>query len=152
MATVGVGSLPTDCLITNWCYRVGPQQSIAKVIHKAEIDTYQSRPSFSHSPASQSMSPCLAIGLAWILRISILDCSLGRGISIFRSNRPGRSRAGSKVSGLRQEGFIQSFITTEVFIPYSTNAHYKEYVLPHRACKIIQSFRYSFLLFGSVMQ
>ena len=74
------------------------------------------------------ISPCFAIGLAWILRISKRACSFGKGISagtehymsmqpkisiimyyrinktlfspIFRSSLPGRRRAGSSVSGL----------------------------------------------------
>lgn len=39
------------------------------------------------------------MGFAWILRMSNRAASLGSGISIFLSNRPGRSRAGSKMSG-----------------------------------------------------
>ncbi|EZA60144.1 hypothetical protein X777_15081 [Ooceraea biroi] len=46
------------------------------------------------------ISPCLAIGKAWIFKISKRACSLGSGISIFLSNLPGRNNAGSKVSGL----------------------------------------------------
>jgi hypothetical protein len=45
------------------------------------------------------MSPPLLTGAAWILRISSLACSFGSGISILRSSRPGRSNAGSSVSG-----------------------------------------------------
>ena len=45
------------------------------------------------------MSPSLAILLAWIFKISSRACSSGSGISIFRSNRPGRISAGSKMSG-----------------------------------------------------
>lgn len=36
----------------------------------------------------------------WILRISILDCSFCKVISIFLSNLPGRRSAGSRTSGL----------------------------------------------------
>lgn len=45
------------------------------------------------------ISPLLVIGLAWILRMSILACSFGKGISIFLSSLPGRSNAGSSTSG-----------------------------------------------------
>uniref|UniRef100_A0A6B0U171 Putative secreted protein n=1 Tax=Ixodes ricinus TaxID=34613 RepID=A0A6B0U171_IXORI len=39
------------------------------------------------------------MGAAWIFTMSSLACSFGSGISILRSRRPGRSRAGSRVSG-----------------------------------------------------
>mmetsp|Transcript_19896 Transcript_19896/g.59640 ORF Transcript_19896/g.59640 Transcript_19896/m.59640 type:complete len:277 (+) Transcript_19896:162-992(+) len=55
--------------------------------------------SVSFTTASQSMSPCLVTLREWILRMSTRACSLGRGISTLRSRRPGRSRAGSRVSG-----------------------------------------------------
>ena len=38
------------------------------------------------------------IFLEWILRISTLDSTVGLGNSIFRSIRPGRNKAGSKIS------------------------------------------------------
>lgn len=45
------------------------------------------------------ISPFLRIGPAWILRMSMRATSFGSGISILRSTRPGRRRAGSSVSG-----------------------------------------------------
>ena len=56
-------------------------------------------PSESLTIASISISEALLTGLACILRISSRACSLGRGTSIFLSRRPGRRRAGSRVSG-----------------------------------------------------
>lgn len=49
------------------------------------------------------MSPRLVIGAECILMMSSLDVSFGRGISILRSKRPGRSRAGSRISVKRNE-------------------------------------------------
>ena len=46
------------------------------------------------------MSPCFVILALWILRISSRACSLGSGISIFRSSRPERISAGSRMSAL----------------------------------------------------
>lgn len=47
---------------------------------------------------SKSMSPRLVMLAEWILRMSSRDVSLGSGISIFRSKRPGRRSAGSRIS------------------------------------------------------
>merc|ERR1719217_924192 len=46
------------------------------------------------------MSRSAAMVLAWILRICVLPSRSGKPNSTLRSNRPGRSRAGSNVSGL----------------------------------------------------
>mmetsp|Transcript_2884 Transcript_2884/g.6797 ORF Transcript_2884/g.6797 Transcript_2884/m.6797 type:complete len:348 (+) Transcript_2884:152-1195(+) len=57
------------------------------------------KPSASLASASYSISPRLVIFDACILRMSMRDDSLGSGISILRSRRPGRSSAGSSTSG-----------------------------------------------------
>ena len=58
------------------------------------------RPSLIFTTLSKSISPSSWTVLEWIFKISKRPTSLGRGISIFRSKRPARNRAGSSVSGL----------------------------------------------------
>merc|ERR1711871_1590793 len=54
----------------------------------------------SRARSSKRMSRSAAIVLAWILRICVLPSRSGKPNSTLRSNRPGRNKAGSKVSGL----------------------------------------------------
>jgi hypothetical protein len=56
-------------------------------------------PSLIFTTLSKSMSPSVTTPAAWIFMISKRPTSFGRGISIFRSRRPARRRAGSRVSG-----------------------------------------------------
>mmetsp|Transcript_49545 Transcript_49545/g.112472 ORF Transcript_49545/g.112472 Transcript_49545/m.112472 type:complete len:296 (+) Transcript_49545:497-1384(+) len=55
--------------------------------------------SASFTTLSKSMSPFLVMGPEWIFKMSSRCASFGKGISIFRSSRPGRKRAGSRMSG-----------------------------------------------------
>ena len=104
----------------------GTIESIGKLHYTIIVYRNKNERSLEHKYKTYKfgpISPCLVMWPEWILRISkrLAECifhlyiyiyiytqwqisnlaSFGKGISILRSRRPGRSRAGSKVSGLR---------------------------------------------------
>ena len=57
------------------------------------------KPGVPRATTSRSTSGPSFLPLAWTARIAARSRRLGRGISTCRSNRPGRSSAGSRISG-----------------------------------------------------